>query len=204
VFAGGIRRVFGHEYDPYQRGVTMLVKAVGLTSEAVLPRAEAGTAASSSADPVRWVVLSANGETRRMVVEAVRRNGAIGHAVHGGAGPSRATLVRPYHYAFIDVAHPLGHGDGIDAWVEALRLHRCRLVVRAADGSVDGERWARERGAVLYLPGRLDPVGFERLVHELGSRAAGYSCSPSMRASPSGPMSMWRLMGWQQTGQSST
>ena len=168
----------------------MLVKAVGLTSEAVLPRAEIGTVAPTAADPVRWVVLSADGETRAMVVGAIRRNGAVGHAVHGGAGPSRATLVRPYHYAFIDVAHPLGDGEGIDAWVEALRLHRCRLVIRAADGCVDGERWARERGAVVYLPGRLDPVGFETLVHELASRTAVYSCSPSMRVSPSGPMSM--------------
>ncbi len=32
----------------------------------------------------------------------------------------------------------------------------------------------------------------------------GYSCSPSMCASPSLSISTWRVIGWQQTGQSST
>jgi len=180
----------------------MLVRAVGLTSEPVHPRAEPHPAATPAERP-RWLVLSPDGETRRMVVDAVRRTGSVGHAVHGSAGPGRAVVLQPYHYAFIDIAHPSPGNRGIDGWVDALRLACCRLVVHAADGDADGERWARERGAVLYLPGRIDGDGFERIVR--GLRApAGYSCSPSMRASPSGPMSTCRLIGWQQTGQSST
>ena len=169
----------------------MLVRAVGLTSELVLPGPEARPAASATAEPPRWLVLSADGETRRAVVDAVRRTGAICHAVHGVSGPGRALLLRPYHYAFIDVAHPPGDGRGIDGWVESLRLSRCRLVVHGADGDADSERWARERGAVLYLPGRIDIGGVEQIVHGLRvpAAAAGYSCSPSMRASPSGPIS---------------
>jgi hypothetical protein len=184
----------------------MLVRAVGLTSELVLPGAEARPAARAAADPPRWLVLSADGEIRRAVVDAVRRTGAVCHAVHDVSGPGRVLLVRPYQYAFIDIAHPPDDGRGIDGWVDALRLCRCRLVVHGADGDADGERWARERGAVLYLPGRIDLGGFARIVQGLRVPAAvpDYSCSPSMRASPSGPMSTCRLMGWQQTGQSST
>jgi hypothetical protein len=184
----------------------MLVKAVGLTSEPVPPRVEARPAPSAAAEPPRWLVLSADGSTRRAVVDAVRCSGAVCHEVHGLTGPGRAVLVRPYHYAFIDVAHRPADGRGIDGWVDALRLGRCRLVVHGADGDADGECWARERGAVLYLPGRIDIAGFTRIVHGLRVPAdvPSYSCSPSMRASPSGPMSTCRLMGWQQTGQSST
>jgi len=183
----------------------MLVRAVGLTSEPVPPRPEARPVGAAAEQP-RWLVLSADGDTRRAVVDAVRRAGAVCHAVHGVSAPGRALLVRPYHYAFIDLVHPPGDGRVLDRWIDALRLGHCRLVVHGADGDADGERWARERGAVVYLPGSIDVAGFAGIVHGLRvpAAAAAYSCSPSMRASPSGPMSTCRLMGWQQTGQSST
>lgn len=144
----------------------MLVRAVGITSEPVPLRVERSSTVAG-ADRVRWLVLSADRETRHVVGDAVRRHGGVCHAVHGGSGPSRALVVRPYHYAFIDILHPPGGGSGIDGWADALRLHGCRLVIRAADGDLDGERWARERGAVIYLPGRLDAVGLQCLLREL-------------------------------------
>lgn len=144
----------------------MLVRAVGITSEPMPLRAESSSAVAG-ADRVRWLVLSADHETRDVVGDAVRRNGGACHAVHGGSGPSRSLVVRPYHYAFIDILHPPGDGSGINGWADALRLHRCRLVIRAADGDLAGERWARERGAVIYLPGRLDAAGLQCLLREL-------------------------------------
>lgn len=144
----------------------MLVRAVGITSERVKPRVDSRPGWPNP-ERVRWLVLSADHATRRVIVVAVRRHGAVCHVVNGQGGPSRASVARPYDIAFIDIAHPLGDGRGLDGWVDSLRLSRCRLVVRAADGDTDGERWARERGAVLYLPGRLDVAGFTGLLGDL-------------------------------------
>lgn len=45
--------------------------------------------------------------------------------------------------------------DDLDRWTALLRLHRSRLVVRGGDDDLDDERWARDAGAAVYLPGAL-------------------------------------------------
>jgi hypothetical protein len=55
----------------------------------------------------------------------------------------------------------------LDRWTTLLRLHRSRLVVRGGDDDLDDERWARNAGASLYLPGKLAEGSLERILDKL-------------------------------------
>lgn len=154
----------------------MIVRAIGLTSELISPRSRSTQDPSRIARPpgavaTDWLVLSADRWTSLDVLEAVRRNGANGHAMPRHACPLRAAATRPYQFAFIDLVDPPDGLDGLDAVVRSLRLAGTRLLVRGRDGSLEEELWARERGAVAYLPGAISVVGIGRLVGELIRRA---------------------------------
>ncbi|MFM7206890.1 MAG: hypothetical protein ACKO4T_09505 [Planctomycetaceae bacterium] len=136
----------------------MIVLAVGITSEQVIPPEAAWP------EPVDWLVLSADGANRDLVLRAVHRNGRSGHAA-----ASRVVPADPLRYrcVFIDLVHPVGRPRDFDSWVRAVRLHRTRLVVRGGDGDDAAERWAREAGAAAYLSGGIAPDGIVRVVAEL-------------------------------------
>jgi hypothetical protein len=144
----------------------MIIRAVGLTSEAVFPGAGRRNAVWQ-AGHVDWLVLSSHRPTRVDVLDAVRRNGANGSSKADRAGVSRIVAARRFRFAFIDLAHPTGRVAELESWALSLQMHGTRLVVRGHDGYVGDELWAREHGAVMYLPGRISIAGFERLVREL-------------------------------------
>lgn len=157
----------------------MLVRAVGLTSEAIVSLAAAGPRPrrGGPATP-RWLLLTADGGTRATVVAAVRRSGTVCHAAFGGAVPARAIAGRPYQFGFIDMLHPIGSVAEVEAWADGLQFYGCRLVVRGHDGEADDELWARQRGAVLFLPGALDGGGFEGVVRDLVGMTANGPRNP--------------------------
>lgn len=148
----------------------MIVPAVGLTSEPVAPVARPRPARDAGGGwplPVDWLVLSADRATRDRVLAAVRSDGRSGHAAFAHAARPPLIGATRYRCAFIDLLHPVGGHDDLDAWLRALRLGQTRLVVRGgADAPLD-ELAAREAGAVAFLPGDLDGRGLDRLVAEV-------------------------------------
>lgn len=148
----------------------MIVRSTGLTSELAVPLPAAKPRRHDPwPEPIDWLVLSSDRGTRDLVLGAIRRRGANGHAGHARAAPGPAAAACRYRHAFIDLVHPVGDAGDLDAWVRGLRLGRSRLVVRGGDGSFADELWAREAGAVAYLPGDLGADGVERLVGELAA-----------------------------------
>ncbi|MFM7183831.1 MAG: hypothetical protein ACKO4Z_03555 [Planctomycetota bacterium] len=153
----------------------MIVLAVGLTSEPIVPITTPGPRRSAATEwppPVDWLVLSADPRTRDRVLETIRRDGLTSHAALARAPQGPPGYGRRYRCAFVDLVHAVGDDDGMARWLEALRLYRTRLAIRGADGDSDHERRARVAGAVAYLPGEIDPRGLARLVTEISRLAA--------------------------------
>lgn len=119
------------------------------------PSAVASTPADFSSEPLDWLVLSVDQSTRDLVLGAVHRNGHNGHAESARSSPAIAVAASRYRCTFIDLVHPGGRMTDLDRWMALLRLHRSRFVVRGGDDDLDDERWARNAGAAIYLPGAL-------------------------------------------------
>lgn len=145
----------------------MIVRSVDLTSQRVAPAVAEHPSRRRPAPTVAWLVHSADRGTREVVLDAVRRAGHDGHASFTRRASPLGIATSGYRFAFLDLCHPVGGVADVDGWVACLALHRCRLVIRG--GGDDDERWARERGAVAYLPGGLVPAGLERLIRELSA-----------------------------------
>lgn len=152
----------------------MIVLAVGLTSEPVVPVATPQPWRAADGEwprPVDWLVLSADRRTRDRVLETIRRDGRSSHTALAPMPHRAAGRGLRYRCAFVDLAHAVGDDDGVGRWLQSLRLYRTRLAIRGRDGDADHERRAREAGAVAYLPGELDPRGLVRLVAEISRLA---------------------------------
>jgi hypothetical protein len=136
----------------------MIVRALGLTSEPVRPQRFAD-----------WLVLSADGRTRRAVLAAIARNGHVGHDATSRPWPL-ASLADDgvYRCAFVDLVHPAGGCLAeVARRVDALHVHRPRLVVRGHDGDHAAELWARQAGAAVFLPGEIDEAGIDLVVAQV-------------------------------------
>jgi hypothetical protein len=129
--------------------------------------ATAPTSADFPSEPRDWLVLSADQSTRDLVLGAVLRNGHNGHAESARSSPAIAVAASRYRCTFIDLVYPGGRMADLDRWTTLLRLHRSRLVVRGGDDDLDDERWARNAGASLYLPGKLAEGSLERILDKL-------------------------------------
>ena len=120
-------------------------------------------------DPLDWLVLSADRFTRDLVLGAVLRNGHNGRAESASSSPAIAVAASRYRCTFIDLVYPGGRMADLDRWTSLLRLHSSRLVVRGGDDNLADERWARNAGAAIYLPGQLAKGCLERLLDGLCS-----------------------------------
>jgi hypothetical protein len=129
--------------------------------------APAPTPDGFSSEPLDWLVLSADRPTRDLVLSAVHRNGHNGHAESAKASPTIAVAASRYRCTFIDLVHPGGRLADLDHWTALLRLLGSRLVVRGGDDDLDDERWARNAGASLYLPGKLAEGSLARILNRL-------------------------------------
>jgi len=123
--------------------------------------------ASFSSEPLDWLVLSADRFTRDLVLGAVLRNGHNGHAESARSSPAIAVAASRYRCTFIDLVHPGGRMADLNRWTALLRLHSSRLVVRGGDDNLTDERWARNAGAAIYLPGKLAKGCLESLLDGL-------------------------------------
>jgi hypothetical protein len=142
--------------------------AVTFTKQKLPPVvAAAPTPAEFSSEPLDWLVLSADRPTRDLVLSAVHRNGHNGHAESAKASPTIAVAASRYRCTFIDLVHPGGRLADLDHWTALLRLLGSRLVVRGGDDDLDDERWARNAGASLYLPGKLAEGSLARILNRL-------------------------------------
>ena len=128
------------------------------------PSAVALTPAEFSSEPLDWLVLSADRFTRDLVLGAVLRNGHNGHAESARSSPAVAVAASRYRCTFIDLVHPGGRMADLNRWTALLQLHSSRLVVRGGDDNLADERWARNAGAAIYLPGKLAKGCLERLL----------------------------------------
>ena len=129
--------------------------------------AVAPTSADFSSEPRDWLVLSADQSTRDLVLGAVLRNGHNGHAESARSSPAIAVAASRYRCTFIDLVHPGGRMADLNRWTALLRLHSSRLVVRGGDDNLTDERWARNAGATIYLPGKLAKGCLESLLDGL-------------------------------------
>ena len=129
--------------------------------------AAAPTLAEFSSEPLDWLVLSADRFTRDLVLGAVLRNGHHGHAESASSSPAIAVAASRYRCTFIDLVYPGGRMADLDRWTSLLRLHSSRLVVRGGNDNLADERWARNAGAAIYLPGQLAKGCLERLLDGL-------------------------------------
>jgi len=131
--------------------------------------AAAPTPVSFLSDPLDWLVLSADQSTRDLVLGVVLRNGHNGQAESASSSPAIAVAASRYRCTFIDLVYPGGRMADLDRWTSLLRLHSSRLVVRGGDDNLADERWARNAGAAIYLPGQLAKGCLERLLDGLCS-----------------------------------
>jgi hypothetical protein len=120
-------------------------------------------------EPLDWLVLSADRFTRDLVLGAVLRNGHNGQAQSASSSPAIAVAASRYRCTFIDLVYPGGRMADLDRWTSLLRLHSSRLGVRGGDDNLADERWARNAGAAIYLPGQLAKGCLERLLDGLCS-----------------------------------
>ena len=142
--------------------------AVTFTKQKLPPAvAAARTPAEFSSEPLDWLVLSADRFTRDLVLGAVLRNGHNGHAESASSSPAIAVAASRYRCTFIDLVYPGGRMADLDRWTSLLRLHSSRLVVRGGNDNLADERWARNAGAAIYLPGQLAKGCLERLLDGL-------------------------------------
>jgi|GEM_PF-4672301 hypothetical protein len=131
--------------------------------------AAAPTPVSFLSEPLDWLVLSADQSTRDLVLGVVLRNGHNGQAESASSSPAIAVAASRYRCTFIDLVYPGGRMADLDRWTSLLRLHSSRLVVRGGDDNLADERWARNAGAAIYLPGQLAKGCLERLLDGLCS-----------------------------------
>jgi hypothetical protein len=122
---------------------------------------------SFPSEPFDWLVLSADRFTCDLVLWAVHRNGQNGHAESARSSPAISVAASRYRCTFIDLVHPGGRMADLNRWTAVLRLHSSRLVVHGGDDNLTDERWARDAGAAIYLPGKLAEGCLERLLDGL-------------------------------------
>jgi hypothetical protein len=145
----------------------MIVHAVGLTSEEVRPytTVTVGPVSQHAAD---WLVLSSDRRTRVAVLSAIARNGRTGHDGTADSLPLESLVHGEYRWAFIDLAYPVGgRAAEVERCVDASFLRRPRLVIRAEDGDHAAERWARQAGVSVFLPGDLVEPALDTLIAQI-------------------------------------
>jgi len=151
----------------------MIVLAVGITSEPIVPAAmPSGRRAGDWTWPleVDWLVLSADRFTRECVLAMVHRDGRTSHAALARTPNRSPGWGQRYRCAFVDLADAVGDHQDVDEWLDTLRPNQTRLVMRGMDGDADHERRARQAGAVAYLPGEVEPRGLDHLLVEVARR----------------------------------
>lgn len=146
----------------------MIVRAVGLTVEEVLPR-------GAAVHPVRattseWLVVTSNDRLRSQVAAAIGRRGGV--VRDRSAMDEWCRLTRAGHrHAFVDLV-AADDGTAADFLAQLARpgvAPRPRLIVRGVDGDAAGELLARRAGAIAYLTGEV-PAGFlDSLIGEISS-----------------------------------
>jgi hypothetical protein len=144
----------------------MIVKAVGITVEEVLPRGDGASRAPAAASA--WLVVTSDRRLRSELASAIRRRGGV---VRDRAAIDEWRRLAPAgrRYAFVDLvaADDQAAGGLVAELARAEVTPRPHLIVRGVDGDADGERLARRAGAIAYLAGDVRPGFLDSLIGEI-------------------------------------
>jgi ActR/RegA family two-component response regulator len=144
----------------------MIVKAVGITVEEVLPGGDGASTTRGAAS--EWLVVTSDSRLQSELAAAIRRRGGV---VRDRAAVDEWRRVPPAgrRYAFVDLATADdGVAGGFVAQLARAEVTpRPQLIVRGADGDAAGELLARRAGAIAYLAGDMRPGFLDSLIGEI-------------------------------------
>ncbi|MFM8494100.1 MAG: hypothetical protein ACKOEM_01050 [Planctomycetia bacterium] len=156
----------------------MMVFAVGITSEELLPAASPSSRIRRMPSEPRCLVVTGDSGFRDRLSAATELAGWDECDTPSSAADLMSIVDGEFKLVLIDISNPIGERvtDMVELAEEFAARPGTLVVVCGPEDGVDEELWARQLGAWCYLPGAIAGDGLVSLFQEAG-RLAGLRSS---------------------------